>query len=448
MSALPANITLVPEPARAHPHRAARDRRSPWLIAVFLTLCFFFANHNVNASQEWLQTTQADVNNLVSRMSEGTVTRQLAFVSMAVVGVGGILLPCRRRRQFNPDLLVLYPLILLITWCVLSILWSHAPALTAKRFVILFAMTAFTLAIVKRFALGTLVIIALVYGGVALVVGMAVEAAYHSNPFRSGYRFAGTMHPNHTGVCMVLLMLASMALADWNIRRRRWFFLLAGVAFVGLVLSGSRTALFAGMFAAAVMTVLRWPLRRLLLIGVPIVWTVAVVGTLYTLDLMPPIWEKALLGRKDSDATTLTGRTDIWKFSLRHVTEDETRLFIGFGYDSFWTPEMARAVSKFVQFKISEGHSAYIDATLETGLIGASLYVFCLLATFGRWCWYAWKTKAASAAFAASIPAFAIVHGFAESATIDAHLWTMLLFSTMAFAGLARPRLQQGGAVA
>lgn len=422
------------------PVSAARraPRRYPWIVSAFLCLCFFFANHNLNAPREWQETTQNDVNRLVNRMSEGQRLRQIAFLSIGVAGIIGIALPGGRR--FRVDMLVFYPLLLLMIWCVLSIGWSQAPSLTAKRFVVLFAMMTAVIALVKRYSLAILPTIAMSYGIMALLLGFVGEAML-GGPFRSGYRFAGTMHPNHTGVCMVLLTLASLALADWKDKRRRWFFALAGFAFLILILTGSRTALFAGVFSIAVMTILRWPLRRLLLIGLPIVWTIGLFGAMYTLELVPPIWEKALLGRQDSDASTLTGRTDIWKFSLRHLMHDETRLMIGFGYDSFWTPEMARDVSRFVQFKISEGHSAYIDATLETGLIGASLYVFCLLVTFGKWCWYAWKSKAAAAAFAAAIPAFAIIHGFAESATIDAHAWTLLLFGAMAFAALAKPQL-------
>jgi O-antigen ligase len=248
------------------------------------------------------------------------------------------------------------------------------------------------------------------------------------------------MHPNHTGLSMALLALASLALADWRDRRRRWFFALAAVAFLVLVSTGSRTALFAGTVSATLMTVLRWPLRRLLLIGLPCLWVVLLTGTLYTMDLIPPIWEKALLNRQDSDVRTLTGRTDIWEFSLRQLARNEERLLIGFGYDSFWTPQMAYAVSRYVQFKISEGHSLYIDAMLETGLIGAGLLVFLLIATQYRWCAAAWRTKSPAAAFAAAIPAMAIIHGLAESAFIDAHTWTLLLFCTMGFAAFASPR--------
>jgi O-antigen ligase len=436
VSAAPVRVTLPLPLARRRD--AAGATRNPWLLAVFLSLVFLLANHNFAASQQWVAATRADVSNLVERISEGSRLRQVAFLSLGGAGVLGLLLPARR-RGFAVDLLVLYPLILLIGWCFLSVLWSQAPGLTLKRFVVLAAMTAAVLGMVRHYGLSALVAIAFTYGALALLIGIPAELAWRTNPLAPGYRFAGTMHPNHTGVCMVLLTLASLALADWEHPRRRWFFLVAAIGFAGLLATKSRTALFAGVFAVTVMTVLRWPLRRLLLVGLPALWTVLVVGTLYSLELIPPIWEKALLARQDSDASTLTGRTDIWAFSLDQLARDETRLFIGFGYDTFWTPQMARAVSDYVQFKISEGHSAYIDSVLELGLIGGALYAWCLFAAFGRWSWYAWVSKHPTAAFAAAVPAFAIVHGFAESATIDPHLWTLLLFATMAYAGFARP---------
>ncbi|MDW8262377.1 MAG: O-antigen ligase family protein, partial [Phycisphaerales bacterium] len=379
---------------------------------------------------------------LVTRMSEGTRLRQVAFLALGAAGVAGILLPSR--RQLRIDLLLSYPLVLLVSWCFLSILWSHAPALTAKRFIVLLAMIAAVVALVRRHTLVILPTIGLAYGATCLIVGVVAEAVFGGSPMQAGYRFAGTMHPNHTGICMVLLVLGALALADWRTPSRRWFFALATAGGIGLLMTQSRTALFAGVFGALVMTIVRWPLRRLILVGLPVLWSAAVLGTLYTLDLVPPIWQKALLARQDSDVTTLTGRTDIWRFALRHLTRDEARLMIGFGFDSFWTPEMARDVSRFVQFKISEGHSAYIDTTLELGLIGAALYSFCLLTAFGRWCWYARRTRAATAAFAAGLTGFAIIHGLTESATVDAHLWTLLLWSAMAFAALARPRVEGG----
>jgi exopolysaccharide production protein ExoQ len=443
MSSFPAQLSYPQPPQGAALVRSATvapaPAKHPWLVAAFLTTIFFLAAHDFRASQIWQETTSRDVSTMVTRISEGNWMRQLAFLALAGAGTIGVLLPANRRRRFRLDLLILYPLVLLASWCVLSVLWSHAPALTAKRLIVFYAIAAAICAVVKRYGLGVLVPIAFFYGCTSLVLGVCAEAALRTNPFVTGYRFAGTQHPNHTGLAMVLLVLSSLALAGWNDRRKRIFFLVAGIAAIVLIVTGSRTALFAGAFAAMVMTVLRWPLRRLLLVGVPIAWTIALFGTMYSLELVPPIWEKALLAREDADVTTLTGRTDIWHFTLRHLAKNEERILIGFGYDSFWTPQMAYDVSKFVQFKISEGHSAYIDATMETGVIGAGLYVFCLLVTFGRWCAYAWKTKAAAAAFAAAIPAVAIVHGFAESAFIDAHLWTLLLFSTMAFAGLARP---------
>lgn len=436
MSALPLQLANSSS-WRSRPRHDARWWNRPWLVAAFLVAVFFLANHNYHASSLWRETTSHDVNLMVSRISQGELTRQAAFLSLSAVGTLGVLTPARRR--FRVDALILYPLTLLVAWCALSVLWSHAPTLTAKRLVVFYAIASAVVATVKHFGPGILVPIAFLYGSASLALGVAAEALLRTNPLAGDYRFAGTTHPNHTGLAMVLLALSSLALADWRDRRRRWFFVVAAVAGCALVLTGSRTALFAGVASAGLMTVVRWPLRRLLLVGIPGLWVVLLTFTLYSLDLVPPIWQKALLSREDSDVRTLTGRTEIWAFALHQLAHNEERVLIGFGYDSFWTPEMALAVSRFVQFKISEGHSAYIDATLETGVIGAGLFIFLLLAAQYRWCVYAWRSKSAAAAFAAAMPALAIVHGFAESAFIDPHLWTYLLFAAMGFAALARP---------
>lgn len=79
-----------------------------------------------------------------------------------------------------------------------------------------------------------------------------------------------------------------------------------------------------------------------------------------------------LLGREDSSLATFTGRTEIWSYALRHAA---ARPILGHGYNSFWSPRHTAEVSRTVDWKISEGHSAYVDVMVNLGVVGLMLFV-------------------------------------------------------------------------
>ena len=137
------------------------------------------------------------------------------------------------------------------------------------------------------------------------------------------------------------------------------------------------------------------------------------------------------MGRKESDVTTLTGRTAIWQFAGQQLMDDPSRLLMGFGHDSFWTAGMTDAVSRMTGFTISEAHNAYLEVTLNLGLVGALLFVTCLLGSAARWLAVG-RTRLGryppDAAFAVALVALALVHGLVESTMAHAQFWTLLLF--------------------
>lgn len=100
---------------------------------------------------------------------------------------------------------------------------------------------------------------------------------------------------------------------------------------------------------------------------------------------------------------TLTGRTDLWKFLL---SMDTNPLF-GTGYDSFWLgPRLEFIWRKFYLF--NEAHNGYLDVYLNLGLIGLSLLLVYLIASYQRIC----KRLAAGSSLA----------------LLSLALWTVLLF--------------------
>ena len=101
--------------------------------------------------------------------------------------------------------------------------------------------------------------------------------------------------------------------------------------------------------------------------------------------------------------STLTGRTDLWKFLLSMHTNP----LFGTGYDSFWLgPRLEEVWRKFYLF--NEAHNGYLDVYLNLGLIGLSLLVIYLIASYQRIC----RTLATGS----------------KLALLSLALWTVLLF--------------------
>lgn len=100
---------------------------------------------------------------------------------------------------------------------------------------------------------------------------------------------------------------------------------------------------------------------------------------------------------------TLTGRTDLWKFLLSMHTNP----LFGTGYDSFWLgPRLEFIWRKFYLF--NEAHNGYLDVYLNLGLIGLSLLLVYLIASYQRIC----RRLAAGSSLA----------------LLSLALWTVLLF--------------------
>ena len=194
------------------------------------------------------------------------------------------------------------------------------------------------------------------------------------------------MHPNHAALNCCILLAAAQYL--FCLTGRRWLLLIAVLAMVMLFLTKSRTALMVGVACTAAFWCLAAPPSRLGWTLLLAAWAAAGELWLSSLGMLPNIAGMASMGREDvktQDVSQLTGRTDIWKFAIMQADKDPNRTFIGYGYESFWTPKTRAASAISVKFKISEGHCVYLDWYLELGLVGISLYVLILLTAVLRW---------------------------------------------------------------
>jgi O-antigen ligase len=79
--------------------------------------------------------------------------------------------------------------------------------------------------------------------------------------------------------------------------------------------------------------------------------------------------------------STLTGRTDLWAYCLKFQSSP----ILGEGFESFWFPERRQKIAAFYNnWSPGGSHNSYLDIYLDLGLIGLSILIGLLIATFWK----------------------------------------------------------------
>jgi O-antigen ligase len=79
--------------------------------------------------------------------------------------------------------------------------------------------------------------------------------------------------------------------------------------------------------------------------------------------------------------STLTGRTELWAHSL----EFQSNPILGTGFESFWIGERKERIAEFYKnWKPGGSHNGYLEIYLNLGLIGLSLLIGLIIATFWK----------------------------------------------------------------
>ncbi len=407
------------------------------LSCLFIALMFMLATNDLKATAKWEGVDKSQVANLSIALESGRAARQIAFIAMGVWGAVTIFLT---RRSFRFDGVFLLPLLTLIGWAFLSILWTADREFTGKRLILLACVASAAIAFVRKFKMSDLALLALIGGTVQLAGSVVFDVFYATGEYgRSGYRFSGLQHPNHSGITAMLLIFACLYFFE-RTRHLRYLALLGAAALI-MYLTKSRTSLIAGVSAISVFALLRWERRTIVLLALAGLASIGAFFVLVSTNLVADDWSNVIhMGREDSQAAAFTGRPFIWAAALEWLGRDYSKLLLGVGYDSFWTPEAAMYVSNRVWFRISEGHCAYFDTMLELGVVGLCSYTFLLLASLIRYVRLSWNRYSAAYAFAAMIFVFVLVHGLTESTTVDPNFPTFFSFTAMTFLAFRAPR--------
>jgi exopolysaccharide production protein ExoQ len=253
-----------------------------------------------------------------------------------------------------------------------SVIWSISPSVSLRRAVGLFMSMLFAYLLAMRFSPRQIAVLVAWVTGTAMALSIVVAAGMPHLGFmlEEGAMRGVYPHKNVLGWSAALAVLSGAALAydrQLGMRRMGLTVLFLGIACV--LLSKSATSLLACV-TSLVLFGFYHVLKKSRGFGrfmVVFVFLEIVVLTLIWLsNFLVPLLES--LGK---DAT-LTGRVPLWKLVDEAIAE---RLWLGYGYQAFWTEGSIRAwqIWSSEGWKAPHAHSGYRDTILNFGIFGLLL---------------------------------------------------------------------------
>jgi exopolysaccharide production protein ExoQ len=401
----------------------------PWLLFVFLTLVFFYIYHDLPLAPRIAGDYNPASDQLVATVSQGHDARRVALFSLAAVAIGILV-----RHPSDRRLTLLSPLGWVVlafpVWALLSALWAEDLSLNLTRLAGFAILCIAALAVVQRLTLREVILWSFFSTAIYLCIGLFLELLYGTlQPFTPGYRFAGSLHPNGQGINCGILLLSAIAAADLGKRWRKFCWSVAFVAFVFLLLSGSRTALAAVALSALTYLVAVRSRRTTLAMASCASMLVCFLLSLAGAGFIPGLKDAILLGRDDPESVdTFAGRTAIWADVGPYIRQSP---ILGYGYSGFWTPAHINAISDLEEWGVGNGHSAYIDYLLTLGAVGLLAYILGLVFGIVR-AFRCYKlSQSSDYAFCGAILVFCTIDSVFESGIADPSLlmflWMVIL---------------------
>lgn len=289
--------------------------------------------------------------------------------------VFGLALVVRRPGAALAEARAQAPLWLLVGWCLASVAWSDAPALTLRYGVQLALTVAIAVAIAARLSPGAFLKAVLI---AYLAAGLASLASGRARG--DGLGFLGIFNSkNALANAGSILLLAGVCLALDRRVPGRWRALAAGGAALGAVLVLRANSVGGAVASAAVLGALALivMLRRLppgpRLVAGLLGFMAAGLGLLVLLSQIDAIAAQFL--EATGKDFTLTGRTDLWAVALAEIAE---RPVLGAGFQAVWVHGNPLAEALWAEFGVESRtgfhfHNAFLSNAVEIGLPGAAL---------------------------------------------------------------------------
>lgn len=271
----------------------------------------------------------------------------------------------------------------------LSVFWSAAPAQTARTGIQYLSHVVCALIVMRVIDIRTLINGAIAGTGLVLAYSL-LFGVYHYDPLDGTFSFVGAFaSKNQLGFYASLGVYFALAALVVPGKQRLW--VVAG-AVVGLLslyslaASQSATSVLTGaavvalVLAAGGVQVLSPRRRKGLFLAVSAFALVGIAAFVYGDGFA------LVLGAFGKDAT-LTGRTYLWEQGIEAARANP---YFGVGYQAYWVQGFSEAERLWEEFFITTRtgfhfHNTFIEATVETGLVGLLLLTSLLVATlFGH----------------------------------------------------------------
>jgi exopolysaccharide production protein ExoQ len=284
-------------------------------------------------------------------------------------------------------------IVILVSYTLCSMLWSVDPDYTLRLAIAMLRTTFFGIYLATCFSLQNHLRILAWISGWAVSINLFVCIAFPSfgimvDPNSPGnLAFAGIYSFKQYLGRMMALSLITLIIHFLAYPRSRW---LSGLTILGaaalLLLSQSRT-----YQVGAILAILLFPLYQITKQGFKLrtflLIVAFLVGTMVAGFVMTQ-WEPVvvpMLGK----GVTLNGRTPIWTLALEQLMK---RPLFGYGYSAFWSSDEGMLIFKnswaanlpgFV-VKTWHAHNAFLDLSLQLGLIGLLLLLVSIILVLYR----------------------------------------------------------------
>jgi exopolysaccharide production protein ExoQ len=280
-------------------------------------------------------------------------------------------------RKVYPTLRRTWPFWLFVLFCFASATWSENSTLAGRRAISLFGSFLFGVYAFTTFGPRRFILMLAVVGGaaaffslvlLAVAPSLAYDQSYYlTNAVRGVYSQKNQLSAyNLMGLCAAISVLF---FHDGLTPARR------------IVVSGSALMMLTTMMlsrGASSMIALGFVAMLWLAYYDGIAWRARLVAGYFCLILVSVlafmIWfyPDELLGLFGKDAS-ITGRWPVWIESVNAVLRQP---LLGYGYNSFWDPQLARTryIWQLVGWPTPGAHNGWLDLMLGVGVVAAAVY--------------------------------------------------------------------------
>lgn len=346
-----------------------------------------------------------------------------------------------RARKVTAFLRVNAPVLLLLFYCALSVLWSDAPIVAFRRWIKgagVFAMVLVVLTdinpqvAVKRFFSRTSFL--LLPLSVLFILFYPNLGTFYDSQTRILYYIGVTTQKNELGLTCLVCGLGSL----WSflgayqdramVHRGRHLFAHGFILVTALWLiktCDSMTSMSCLVIAGTVMFMATYPWIAKRPGNIHILLGSAIALALFAAFIDSSGVLLRLLGRN----ATLTGRTEIWKAVLSF----DTNPLFGIGFESFWLHGRIEKVWQIIGYKgIAEAHNGYLETYITLGWVGLLLLGMVLVSGY-RMALSALRSDANAGRLKLALLTAALIYNVSEAGfKMMAPLWFALLLEITA----------------